>query len=221
MLTHIRNECCVLRCLASIRNYKIVFIRCLYWLLNNSQRSLWLIYDRINKADDSSQYLFKYIQNRIPVDTKGYYCISKSSTDYQEMSRIGSVLDIDSLLFRLAFLLSDKVISTQANDFYMNPLGKDKKYVQDLFQFDFVFLQHGVTKDDLSSWSHRYNKTIHLFVATAYPEYLSLLVQAYGYSQKTVKLLGFPRYDHHLWLNQNYSVSNTKTISPSTLEKLH
>ena len=103
----------------------------------------------------------------------------------------------------------------------MNPLGKDKKYVQDLFQFDFVFLQHGVTKDDLSSWSHRYNKTIHLFVANAYPEYLSLLAQAYRYSQKTVKWLGFPRYDHHLWLNQNYSVSNTKTISPSTLEKLH
>ena len=211
-IVHIRYEILLLRYLLSIRKYRMVLIRCLYWLLNNSRRRVWLIYDRVNRADDSGKYLFEYSQDRIPSKTKIYYCISKSSTDYHVMKRTGPVLDIDSMLFKIAFLLSDKVISTQANEFYMNPFGQDKKYVQDLFQFDFVFLQHGVTKDDLSAWSHRYNKNIKLFIATAYQEYQSLLSPSYGYSPEVVKLLGFPRYDHLLYLNQNYSTANPKKI---------
>ena len=67
--------------------------------------------------------------------------------------------------------------------------------MKNMYDFDYVFLQHGITKDDLSSWLNRYNKNISMFVTTAVGEYQSILDYDYGYDEKVVKLTGFPRYD--------------------------
>ena len=51
-------------------------------------------------------------------------------------------------------------------------------------------------KDDLSGWVNRFNKNISLFVTAAKPEYQSIVDGNYFYTDKEVKLTGFPRFDN-------------------------
>ena len=41
--------------------------------------------------------------------------------------------------------------------------------MKDLYEFDFVFLQHGVVQDDLSGWLNKYQKNVRIFVTSARP----------------------------------------------------
>lgn len=60
------------------------------------------------------------------------------------------------------------ILSSQANDFILNAFTIwDNRYLRDLMHFDFVFLQHGITMNDLSNWLQKRNKKIDLFVTSA------------------------------------------------------
>ena len=72
---------------------------------------------------------------------------------------------------------------------------KNEKYVKELVKFKFVFLQHGIIKDNFSAWLNRYNKNIDIFITSALAEYQSILEADYKYTENVVKLTGFPRYD--------------------------
>ena len=111
-------------------------------------------------------------------------------------------MSFTSIRYRILFLLSDKIISSSADPFFSNPFFEDKRYLLGLFNFDFIFLQHGITKDCISPWIHRLNRDINLFVTAGIPEYQSLLDPVYGYSTDTVRLLGFPRYDRLIRLHK-------------------
>ena len=97
---------------------------------------------------------------------------------------------------KLYTLLADKIISSQAEDNVCNPFYDMKCFVGDLFHYDYVFLQHGITKNNLSAWLNKYNKNIRLFVTAAYSEYEAILTDDYQYDASVVKLTGFPRYDY-------------------------
>ena len=96
----------------------------------------------------------------------------------------------------MAFLKAEKNISSAADKFVQNPFGDDYEYVKDLVRSDFVFLQHGVTKDDMSSWLKRWNKDIKLLCCASIREQQSFVEnEKYGYSDAVVKLTGFARHD--------------------------
>ncbi len=174
----------------------IVFRMIYYIIKTNTKSSIWIISDRVNAASDNGEALFRYISTL--EDARGvraYYAIKKSSSDYARMQQYGRILDRDSLRYKLMFLLADKIVSSHADDFVINAFTYRINDFIDICNFDFVFLQHGITKDDISQWLNRYNKNIRLFVAAAKPEYESLLGQNYGYSTDEVKLTGFPRFD--------------------------
>ena len=58
------------------------------------------------------------------------------------------------------------------------------------------FLQHGVTKDDISHWLRKFYYNIHLFLTLSRYERDSILNGNYNYEEEKVPLLGFPRYDN-------------------------
>ncbi|EAK4926146.1 capsular biosynthesis protein, partial [Campylobacter jejuni] len=60
---------------------------------------------------------------------------------------------------------------------------------------DFVFLQHGITQNDLSSWLNQ--RKIDLFITGMQDEYDSIAgdFNRYKFTPKEVKLTGFPRWD--------------------------
>ncbi len=171
--------------------------RILYFIFKIFKRKdIWLISDRTMAANDNGMNLFKYI---VKNDNKNevYFVLDKNSEDYNKMRKIGNVLPYNSLKYKLYFLLSKAVISSQADAWVYNPFGKSCKYYQDIFHYKLVFLQHGITKDDISDWLNSYSKDFSIFITAASKEYDSIVNNNdYGYGPDVVKLTGFPRYDN-------------------------
>lgn len=172
--------------------------RVLYYIykLFNHNKNIWIITDRTMVANDNGMHLFKYITKRNKKDDI-YFAIDKKSKDYNKMKKIGKVLPYGTLKYKMYFLLSKAIISSQADAWVYNAFGKSEENYRDLFKFEFVFLQHGVTKDDISDWLNVYDKDFSILVTTAKREYDSIVKSVnYGYNENVVKLTGFPRYDN-------------------------
>lgn len=176
---------------------RAILLRCCYYIFNNliKKKPIWIISDRGMAAGDNGEALFRYIstQENVPADV--YFVISKKSKDFKRLSKYGDVLDQNSLKYKLLFLCCDKIISSQADVETTNPFIRQVDHYLDLFSFDFIFLQHGIIRHDLSSWLNRFNKNIKLFITSAEKEYNSILSNPYYYSSRNVLLSGLPRYD--------------------------
>lgn len=181
---------------AMAQNITTVFYRTTSRVLKAVQdKPVWIISDRTTAAGDNGEALFKYVNTLDDLPVKVYFAIAKNSPDYEGARRYGTVLPWGSIRYKLNFLIASKIISSHADDFIVNPFGARLRDFQDIMNFDYVFLQHGITKDDISGWLNRYNKNIALFITAAKPEYKSLLSDNYGYTEDQVALTGFPRYD--------------------------
>lgn len=174
---------------------KAAVLRFFYYCMKMFKtKEIWLFMDRVNKADDNAEVLFRYAQNQND-NIKNYFIINESSEDYKRMQNVGKVLKYGSLKHKMYMLLADKFISSHADVFVLNPFGKAKQYYKDLMDYDYVFLQHGITKDDISGWLNKYKKNIRLFITAANQEYASIVNGNYNYSEREVILSGFPRFD--------------------------
>ncbi|MBQ7534622.1 MAG: CDP-glycerol glycerophosphotransferase family protein [Stomatobaculum sp.] len=160
------------------------------------KRRLWIVSDRIMKADDNGEALFRYLQKNPPENTRVVFAVSKKSADYERMRKVGECVDAMSFRHKLLHLLCDVNISSHADAVTVNPYDGHHDALRDLLTHQhFVFLQHGITKDDISGWLNRYNKDISGFITAAYREHESIVNGNYGYPASRVWLTGFPRYD--------------------------
>ena len=190
-------NCRYIKNIIKSNNIKTLIYRSFYSLLKKCKKNeIWIITDRVESANDNGLSLFKYVCKNKNKKIKVYFAISKNSMDYNKVKKIGRVLNLNSIKYKLYFLLADKIISSQADPWVTNPFGKKNNYYKDLYNSDFVFLQHGITKNDLSSWLNCYEKNIKLFITAVKKEYKSIIEGSYGFGKNIVKLTGFPRYDN-------------------------
>jgi len=173
-----------------------VLVRQLYFRgLHKKSKPIWLISDRGTAAGDNGEALFRYIRKKENPEAEVYFVISKKSSDFNRLAKIGKVLDIDSFKYKMLALRADKIISSHADYYVYNPFGYRWTHLHDLYNFDFIFLQHGITKDDMSGWLNRFEKNIRLLITAAKPEYESFLQYDYYYRPENILLSGFPRFD--------------------------
>ena len=111
-------------------------------------RELWFVSDRVNKADDNGEHFFKYLKKNFP-NKNLYFVISSSSPDYNRMKKIGKVIDPSSLKYKFIINIADYIVSSHAENYIFNPLGRMGSYIRDQYEFKYIFLQHGITKDYL------------------------------------------------------------------------
>lgn len=156
---------------------------------------VWLVTDRQDAAGDNGEALFYYLSKQPHKNIKKYFAISSTSADYNRLNSEKNIIDRAGWRYKVLFLHAEKIISSQADDPVINPYGYRWNAISDLYQFDFVFLQHGIIKDDLSNWLDRHAKNIKLFVTSSALEYSSIVNGNYGYAANQVKLTGLPRYD--------------------------
>lgn len=179
-----------------VGNLRIIFYRLAY-RLTKFYGPVWIISDRPFGAGDNGEALNRYIQDReegVPV--KVYFAISRHAKEYKRLKKAyRNVIDSGSLRYKILFLRSSKIISSQAEDIIINPFGARAEELYDLFTFDFIFLQHGIIRNDMSEWLNRYNKNIRLFITSAEREYRSILEYDYDYSPEQLLLSGLPRFD--------------------------
>lgn len=203
-LRKFKNE--ILNSFWLIKNHlnRILALRLKYFLYRLlTHKEIWLITDRLDKAGDNGEAFYKYLIKHTPSGVKPYFVIGSDSEDAERLKKLGRVVFYETKKYKILFLLCKKIISSSANDFLINPFESDKKYLMDLINFDFVFLQHGVTKDDVSRWLHKDNKNIRLFITAGKREYDSIINGNYYYQKENVALTGFARFDELLENSNN------------------
>ena len=192
-------------------NKKAACARLLYYVLRSfAKKPIWLISDRILKADDNGEAFFSYLRATHP-EVNAYFLLSKSSNDYKRLKKMGHVVEPFSFKHKILHLLCDFNISSQADDATDNPFQEYCGPYKDFYtRSQFVFLQHGVISADLSKWLSRYNKNLYGFVVTANPEAESIANYDYSYTNKEIWLTGLPRFDR-----LRHDEKNLITIMPT------
>lgn len=161
----------------------------------------WLLMDRDTKADDNAEHMYRYLMHNHP-EQEVYFALNKRSHDWQRLELEGfSLLDFGSPKFESHLRKASKVISSHLDMYIHNYFGDDYEYSK-----KFVFLQHGITMNNLSSWFNS-KKNLHCVITTTKPEYQSLVADygRYKLTRKEVALTGFPRHDSLLLNNKNDS----------------
>ena len=160
------------------------------------RRKIWLISDRINRAGDNGEAMFHYLCAHKPEGVDVYFLLTSDSPDYERLCAVGPVIPYHSMKRKLAHVIADCIISSAGDDHVINPFFQRREYYKDILSgIPYVFLQHGIIRDDLSKWLNRYNKNIDGFITSAWGEYDSILQDAYGYPAEKVWLTGMPRFD--------------------------
>lgn len=202
----------MLACLVKKKQFKVLMFRLYYNLFKIfKQKKIWLISDRPFSANDNGYAFFKYLCEHPVKGVKPYFIIAKNSKDFDKVKKTGKYLVYNSKKYKTYFLLADKVISSQADDWTNNPFGVNERFYRDLYKYDFIFLQHGIIENNLSNWLNKYSRKIDLFVTTIDKEYNSIINNnEYGYGKDIIKLTGLPRHD----LLEN-KTKNMITIAPT------
>lgn len=176
---------------------RAVLRRVLHHLAAPFQRKeRWIISDRIDKAGDNGEALFRYMCQQKEPGIDCCFAIARNSPDYKRLKKTGKVIPLRGQLYKFYCLQGARIISSHAEQSAMLPFFDDTRYYADLFHKSrFVFLQHGIILHDISDYLNRYNKNIALFATATMPEYRSILQYDYHYTEEQVKLTGIPRYD--------------------------
>ena len=187
---------------------KAVFVRFAAHLINAIKRKeIWLICDKADRADDNGEAFFTYIRNIRPSQIRPYFLLSRNSTDWKRVSKIGKVVSYMSAKHKLLYLISDYIISAYSHDEINNPfIGYHASYRDLLQKCQYIFLQHGIIKDDLSIGLNRGHKNIKGFITSTRRERDSIIqTKTYLYSPDTIWLTGLPRYDY-LYHNEERAI---------------
>ena len=169
------------------------------------KKPLWLICDKSDRADDNGEAFFLFLQSKEFRNINSYFLLGKNSPSYNDLQAKGKIIPYLSRKHRLFYLMADFVISAYSHEEINNPFLKARKYYADMLpDCKYVFLQHGITKDDISKQVHRFLKNMHLITCASAMERDSFVSNPkYGYPPYSIALTGFPRYDRLYHDEQN------------------
>lgn len=190
---------------------KIADIRKAFGIIDDtSPEELWLLMDRDTQADDNAEHLYRYIMNEYP-EKNIKFVLRRKSHDWARLERDGfDLLPYGSRQHEKHLRKCTKIISSHIDQHVVDYFGDGS-----LGQKQLIFLQHGITKDDLSPWLN--GKNIDLFVTAAREEYASVIANDSGYkfTEKEVTLTGFPRHDALLSKQQKVWSEKLIVIMPT------
>ncbi|WP_084127800.1 CDP-glycerol glycerophosphotransferase family protein [Demequina sp. NBRC 110055] len=156
-------------------------------------RRSWVFIDRPTDAEDSAEVMYRHVRANHQ-DINAWFVVGGSSPAWRRLrSGDRKVVRYGSRLWLLLLMNAEFVISSHADDSVMKP--RRYRNVVGRQPWRFVFLQHGVIKDDLSRYVNP--KGIDLFVTSTVPEHESIVGDRnnYVYSTREVVLAGLPRFD--------------------------
>lgn len=161
-------------------------------------KEIYLFQDRIDVADDNAYHLFKHACS-VKDNVEKYFVVSGKSKQFDKLSKIGNVVEYGSFKHKLVMLFADKIITTHPYDTVLNPFLDEtdqRPLISGLLNYKVYWLQHGVTKDNISDWMYKYQKDLSLIVTVSDMESKSFLEEGYGYDVSIIQNLGFPRFDN-------------------------
>ncbi|MFD8072099.1 glycosyltransferase [Streptomyces sp. NPDC059718] len=174
-------------------------LRLLYWISRPvlGRRDIWVVGERHDTAQDNGYHFFRYMREN-HARRNVYYVIDAKAADRAKVAPFGNVVARGTLRHRLYLLNATRLISPYDLEAYLAPPNISKpeflRRFGDLLHYRRVFLQHGVTYNDVSQSAHRQFTNVDLFVAVAESE-ADYISREMGYGKDEVVALGFPRFD--------------------------
>ncbi|MCB0917992.1 MAG: glycosyltransferase [Actinobacteria bacterium] len=160
----------------------------------NRFKDAWVLMDRVHDADDSGEHLFRYLREQRP-DINAWFVLEEGTPDWKRLESDGfgdRMIGYHSHAWKILMSNCVVVISSHAGP----PAYRPKKLRELLDEhWKFVFLQHGVIKDDLSKVFNR--MPIEIFVTSTPGEQESIAGDetGYRYTTREAKLTELPRFD--------------------------
>ncbi|MBB4139753.1 bifunctional glycosyltransferase/CDP-glycerol:glycerophosphate glycerophosphotransferase [Microbacterium invictum] len=152
----------------------------------------WVFMDRDVQAQDNAEHLYRWVLRNRP-DVNAWFVLRRTSTDWERLREDGfRLVDYGSTEHFLLLENARYLVSSHVDQYVLAPwsakLSGPRRWM-------FVFLQHGVTKDDVSRWINP--KPLRLIVATGLAEYRAFTANGtpYTLTSREVALTGFPRHD--------------------------
>ena len=173
------------------------------------KNSAWVFIDRDDMAGDNAEFLYESIIKSSSIEK--YFILSDNSKDWTRLKNKGfNLIKFGSTDHKLVLSRARYVLSSHVGNL-INPFEKEK------YNFQVIFLQHGVTKDNISKWIN--NCHIDLMLTATNEEHISITKNEnhYIYGEKEIKLTGFPRFDS---LNKNKKNENIVLIMPTWRKSL-
>ena len=164
------------------------FARLFLW-----HKKIWIVSEFGYEARDNGYSFFKYMRSEHP-EINCYYAIDFKSSDYLKVKSLGNVIKFGSFKHFAYWCASRYIISSKTQGFcpsYYLSLLRKKIHLWGKY----VFLQHGITKDD-QKFLYKKPAKIDLFICGAKPEYDDIKSH-YGYKENEVAYTGFARFDDY------------------------
>lgn len=190
--------------LSEKRKDRLLYLRKLALKSKCMDKVINIFEDRPNKADDNAEVFYKYVEDRHP-EWENYFILDRNSDDWIRLKEQGyNLVQYGSERHEELLIQAQNLISSQASLTEMRPWKENFPYLRDAYHYNFMFLQHGVTKHDLSLWLRKIEKDIRILVTVSDQEKQGFLDYGYEYTENEVKVTGFPRFDR---FSVDFSVS--------------
>ncbi|WP_336660492.1 CDP-glycerol glycerophosphotransferase family protein [Leucobacter sp. USHLN153] len=175
-------------------------------------RFRWLLMDRLSAANDNAEHLYEYAREHCP-DIDLWFVLERNAPDWERLQQKGFKLvaprsnEHNTLLEE-----TDAVISSHADHPIISQF--ESRFYQER-RWRYVFLQHGITKDDLSRWLN--GKHIDMMVTSSVKEHESIIgdMTRYDLTEREVVLTGFPRHDRLIRLGRAQREQRVVLFAPT------
>ena len=191
-------------------------------VLARQYRGAWLVMDRPRGANDNGEHFYRYLLRTHPKQ-RAFFVLDGDAPDRERLAAEGfRFLSANPLVIGAAYAQASTLIGSDwANpgfDTLMHAAGGPRSPRRT----PFVFLQHGITKDDVSSW---FNKLPISMICTALPaeqEYLTAPDSPYEFDPADAPVLtGFARFDRLRTLSPSSTATRrTLTVMPTWRQNL-
>lgn len=159
----------------------------------NRHKDIWLIGERIDKAQDTGYHLFKYIRENYP-ELNVYYVIKEDSPELENIKHLGNVLFHKSKEHIKMTLAATRIVGSHHPD-YLYPVRSET--FKNKVKGAKVFIQHGImgTKNMVANYG-KYTSGFEtdLFLVSSERE-KELVVNDLEYNAKDVAVTGLSRFD--------------------------
>lgn len=154
---------------------------------------IWIISENGDDAKDNGYAFFKFMMRK-KGDTDCYYVISRNVSDYEKVRNYSKrIIEPNSLKHIIYTMACKNFVSSQLASAFPYPNIFFNLYMAKIFRFNYIFLQHGITKEKVKCF-YKKDSSIDLFCCAANPEY-DFVNKYFGYNSYEVAKTGFCRYD--------------------------
>jgi len=174
-------------------------------------KNIWIIGERIYKAQDTGYVFFKYIREKYP-KRNAFYVIDYNYPESRKIKELGNGLNYRSKKHILYTIGARRIISSHHPEYlYPSKMKSFKKKIK----AKKIFLQHGIigTKNMVSNYGNFENGfCVDEFIVSSDKE-KEIVVNEFKYKSKHVHVTGLSRFDE--LFNNNTKVKRQLLIIPT------